>query len=293
MGRGSIMLSYPHGGAVTTPFHESVMRFQRQDFYTHRALEGGLSAGGCLLEDNREAIVEGFLNYRTVNKFCFDPQWLVMLDTDIEFEPEVIYGLLEAADPIERPMVTALYFTNISNNFTACWMSKNTDDNDYRTYVQVNPGLNRINACGLGCCIVHRSVLEKIKAKYENNSAFTWFGRERVQLVKSGWTRLGEDVTFCARAEAVGATIWGHSDLRVNHWKVRKENADTMKERLDAMRHSQLVAQADEIETDKIRQAALETFYNTSNAHLDQLRELMDAPLPTRIANGPIVENIE
>jgi hypothetical protein len=196
MGRGKLILSYPHGGSVTTPFHESVMRFQRQDFYTERVLEGGISAGGCLVEDNREAIAQGFLNYKSPMRFGEEPNWLVCLDTDIKFDPEIIYGLLDAADPVERPIVTALYFTTISDNFTACWMRKNPADNDYVTYISVDPGLNRINACGLGCAIIHRSVLEKIKAKYENTDSFTWFGRNRVQLLKSGWTRLGEDVTF-------------------------------------------------------------------------------------------------
>jgi hypothetical protein len=246
---------------VTTPFHESVMRFQRQDFYTERVLEGGISAGGCLVEDNREAIAQGFLNYKSPMRFGEEPNWLVCLDTDIKFDPEIIYGLLDAADPVERPIVTALYFTTISDNFTACWMRKNPADNDYVTYLSVDPGLNRINACGLGCAIIHRSVLEKIKAKYENTDSFTWFGRNRVQLLKSGWTRLGEDVTFCARAESVGATIWGHSDLRVGHFKVREENAETMKERLDARRLAELEGQASVIDAEKVRQAAVDVFY--------------------------------
>lgn len=285
MGTGKILIGYPHGGSVKTPFHESMLRFQRHDFFHDYILEGGLSAGGCLVEDNREAICQGFLEYKTANRHGGAPEWLVTLDTDIGFAPETIYGLLDAADPIERPIVSGLYYTTMDGGFAVVWLRKHPADNDYKTLTEVNLGLNPIDACGMGICIIHRSVLEKMAVKYAEQS-FKWFGRDSVQLMKSGWTRLGEDVTFCARAQSLGFKIWGHSELRVDHYKERKENHDTMGERIEALRYRDLMKQAEARDAEELRKAAVEQFYRPASDDIEADDPIEVKPSPVVYING-------
>jgi hypothetical protein len=261
MGRGELVLGYAHGGTIRNEFHVSALKFQRHDFFNAQILANFSSAGGCLLEDNREAVVEGFLGM-SPQRFHFPPEWLVSLDTDIRFDPDDIYRLLEIADPVERPIVSALYYTTIESSFTACWLRKNPDDNDYKTLAGKMVGLNQIDGCGMGCCIIHRSVLEKVGAKYAEEP-FKWFGRDRIQKKGGIWTRLGEDISFCRRAQSVGATIWGTVDVRVGHYKIREENADTMKERVYAMQYRSLLEQNEALMAENARKAAVEEFYGT------------------------------
>lgn len=273
MGTGRFLLGYPHPGEVRTEFMESMLRLQRYDFYHSQIMEGGLSAGGCLLEDNREAIASGFLSYQSPDKLKPNPEWLVFVDTDIGFTPETIYGLLAIADPVERPIVSALYYTTIEKAFTACWLKRNPLDNDYLTLSGQMSGLNEIDGCGMGCCIIHRSVLEKIRAEYEGRDAFTWFGRDRIQK-KGKWTRLGEDLTFCRRAQSVGARIWGAVDLRVEHHKVRAENAVTMEERMQAMEYRKLLEQRAALDEEEVRKAACEVLYDSEISRLARLQHV-------------------
>ena len=39
-----------------------------------------------------------------------EDEWLLMVDTDLLFATDFILGLLEAADPEERPVISGLYF---------------------------------------------------------------------------------------------------------------------------------------------------------------------------------------
>jgi len=248
--KGKLMIGYPSSGSVDIDFMNSLITFQKSDFHKWNLMLGGISATGCLLDDNREKIIEGFLDHKPDNPSEYPPEWLVCLDTDIAFKPEIIYGLYEAADPIERPIVTAGYFTWISGQFTICWMRKSPKDNGCVTLTEVKTEVQEIDACGMGCCIIHRSVFEKIKAKYDHD-AWTWFGREPAQLLRlnGNRTHLGEDVSFCKRAQSVGAKIWGHGGLQVDHMKKRAENVDTMQERLKLLNYPNLEKRIEELKT--------------------------------------------
>ena len=228
--KGRVVIGYAHAGKVETPFMESLLQFQKFDMRNDNIVEGYCGVGGHFTTVNRNAVVEVFLKRES------KPEWLLFLDTDIVFsDPALLYGLYESADAKERPIVSGVYFTYIDTIFTVAWLQRRSADlGEYRSFNQVDPGLQQVDGIGMGCAIIHRSVLEKMAEAYpRDKDSWVWFGHDLVNTAH-GPDRLGEDLTFSRRAKELGFTIWGDGRLTFGHVKSREENVVTVMERFNA-----------------------------------------------------------
>src|ERR1700677_745066 len=88
-----------------------------------------------------------------------------------------------------------------------------------------------LDAVGMGCCLVHKTVLEKM-AETPDFRRLQWFGREIIDHEGGIIGRYGEDVAFCNRAQRAGFKIYGHGGVAIDHVKSRKENVQTFTERI-------------------------------------------------------------
>jgi GT2 family glycosyltransferase len=146
--------------------------------------------------------------------------WLFMCDTDMWFEAGLVDRLVKAADPVERPVVGALCY------------SQNTDDpggEPYPTmyelaerdgqlvfvrYKQWREGaVVRVTATGAAALLIHRAALEAV-AKHAGDVAAPWFRESPV-----GRALVGEDLTFCLRLGAAGIPVHVHTGARAGHMK--------------------------------------------------------------------------
>lgn len=252
--KGQIMVAYAHASNGKIAWMESLLKLQKFDIYAEHIIEGFIGVGGHFTTVNRNAVVENFLQRE--NK----PEWLLFLDTDIVFEnPNIIYGLYEDADPVERPIVSGVYFTYIDTGFTAAWLIRKSETfGEYRSLEQIHPTLQEVDGIGMGCAIIHRGVLEKMAEVYpREKDPWRWFGHDLVTTSK-GPDRLGEDLTFCRRAKALGYKIWGDGRLGFTHLKEREENIDTINERWNARQFTEMERER----ATKERQAGIDAFWN-------------------------------
>ncbi len=115
----------------------------------------GLTCTSSMLTDkNRNMIVESFL--RT------DADWLFWLDADTVPPVGGIRRLLDTG----KSLVSGLYYLR-SKPFTPVAYLRQSD-NRYRPLSEWERGeIVPVDAAGMGCCLVHRSVYEEIKNKYE------------------------------------------------------------------------------------------------------------------------------
>ena len=230
---GKLALAFCDGGSVHGDFAMSLLGFQSYDHKMRQSLIGTIRVPGLYVDDNRNHCAEEFL--RVSEKY--GAEWMLMLDSDMSFEPTVPYRLMDAADPVERPILSALYFgyikSDIANGFNAIWMKKHSDG--YRALMHddlcLTKEITELDAVGMGCCLIHRSVLEKM-AQAPNFGRLQWFGREIIDHEGGIIGRYGEDVAFCCRAQRAGFKIHGHGGVEVDHVKSRKENIKTFMERL-------------------------------------------------------------
>jgi cephalosporin hydroxylase len=152
-------------------------------------------------------------------------EWLMWIDTDMGFEPDAIHCLLRAADPVNAPIVGGLCFAQYGQEYdgkggysfrvvptmyrigtTAEGMARFCFYGDYPA-----DEVTEVAATGSAFILIHRSVLEGIKAKYGE----VWYS----QVIDDAGDIIGEDMIFCTRARAIGKKIFVHTGVATTHHK--------------------------------------------------------------------------
>ena len=204
---------YVHGGTVRAEFCASLLAVCMEG---QTSVDSVLAVGsGPNISTGRNTVCRQFLEQDSV-------PWLWMLDTDMWFTPDTLDRLIEAADPVARPLLGALCF------------SQNPDDPDGRSphptlyeLTEPAPGevsfirykkwrdgaVMRVAGTGAACLLIHRAVLETVE-KESGDVAAPWF-RESVL----GTQLVGEDLTFCLRAGAAGVPVHVATGVKVGHMK--------------------------------------------------------------------------
>ena len=206
-----VVAAYCHGGLVRAEFAASVLDLVVKgtaEVETVLAYQSGPN-----ISTARNQLVNSFLTEYTA-------PWLLMLDTDMWFPPDTAARLIEAADPVERPVVGALCF------------SQNIEGAPYSTMYELTepePGrlafarrrdwpedeCVKVSATGAACLLMHRDALELVQ-KTSGDIAAPWF---RETPVGAPLALMGEDMTFCLRCQAAGIPVHVHTGIRAGHMK--------------------------------------------------------------------------
>jgi hypothetical protein len=183
--------------------------------HKRRVFEGGgiMPLVSSIVSTARNDIVRVFLDEH-------EADWLWFVDTDMTFDPDIVDRLVEAAHPRDRPIMGALCFS-LQDGYRACptiYVIRN-DDKVGRVFDYPKNKLMRVMT-GTGCLLIHRSALEKMRdAKRPDGTPrfpkpFEWF--HNTQL---GDLPVGEDITFCIRAEAIGIPVHVDTSIKCGHEK--------------------------------------------------------------------------
>jgi len=207
-----LVIGYVRGVLVHGEFMESLLALSRKT--------GGAKVDGFLRHVSGPNISEGRnLVVRRFLEECRAP-WLLMCDTDMVFTPGDVDRLVSAADPVTRPLLGALCFSQDGE----------TGEKQPTMYELVQePGGGQVGFCrykiwpedacmpvgatGAAFLLMHRDALEQV-GKASGDRAAPWF-RESV----IGAALVGEDMTFCLRAAAAGIPVHVHTGVRVGHVK--------------------------------------------------------------------------
>jgi len=225
MKRGSVVVGYCHPGSVRAEWHESMFNLLAYDSaHNQRLMRGGRFGvqSSANISAARNQIAQGVVDS--------DAEWLFMVDTDMVFAPDVIDRLVAAAHPLTRPVVGGLCF-GIDNGslFPTMYDLAGTveDPSVVRYDVWPKDKLFPVFATGAACLLIHRTVLEKIRDHRDETTGRpfspvnTWF-----EETTFAGMRMGEDVTFCYRAQRVGAPVHVHTGIHVGHVKTNVLTAE-------------------------------------------------------------------
>ena len=207
----TVVAGYIHPGTVRAEFMASVLDL---------VVKGPVPVETVLAYQSGPNIATG--RNQLVNSFLteYTAPWLLMLDTDMWLAPDTAARLIEAADPVDRPVVGALCF------------SQNFEGAPYSTMYELTepePGrlafarrrewpedeCVKVSATGAACLLMHRDALEKVAAS-SGDLAAPWF---REVPVGSPLSLMGEDLTFCLRCAAAGIPVHVHTGVQVGHMK--------------------------------------------------------------------------
>jgi hypothetical protein len=230
--KDKIVVGFTDYGQVAGQFMFAFLQFLAYDA-AHRNIHAAtIRASGAYVDDNHNNAVEEFLKTGAAD-------WYLSLDADMCPTPEQYYQLLDAADPVERPIISGLYFGYVKTNLDSgglapVWMKKHGDG--YRTLIDsdvkaLNDTLVEIDSAGMGFMLIHRSVFETM-AEMPNFKWTQWFGRQILEHDRGIMGRYGEDIAFCRRAQQCGFKIYGHTGIVIDHIKSRRENLETFVERV-------------------------------------------------------------
>ena len=218
----AVTVAYVNHNEVAYSWHHSMVELIGYDLASKgRVLQGGYIAiryGTDGLVDARNKAVEQFLTER-------DAPWLFWIDTDMGFAADTIDRLVEVADPVDRPIVGGLCFTQREtradglggwDTAAAPTVFDWVHEGDQQGFaIRWDYPENTVTQCagtGSACILIHRTAFEKIYAEY----GAAWYDRAFNTSMKQ---LTSEDLSFCMRALALNIPVHVHTGVKTSHQK--------------------------------------------------------------------------
>ena len=205
----TLAVAWCDNGMVDGKFMEGVV-----DTLINSGVEfcGSLRAHGNQIAQQREMLVNRWYNN---NK----SDWLLWLDSDIMITPEKFLKLWNRRDAKDVPLLTGVYFT--SNEPEQPLMKPLATVYEFAE-AEFGIGIRRldplpkntfikVSAAGMGFCLMHRSVIKRIKEALPGVPFFTEVGANK-QFT-------GEDIYFFAVVNKAEIPLWCDTGATVGHMK--------------------------------------------------------------------------
>ncbi len=216
-----VTVAYPHGDRMHPQFVHCLLGLSRHDAQWGHRLDHPVPfviKQTTNLPAARNELVQTFLE-------SSEADWLWFIDTDQTFPPDILEQMVASADPVERPILSALVMAQTSNRSLPVSPAPVLfDGKDFREAITVPPERYwNVAAAGCGCLLLHRSVLEAVGEKYRED-AFRWFKYAQFNRTVDGETVpdiMGEDFTFSLRAAELGFPSVVDTTIEAGHIKER------------------------------------------------------------------------
>lgn len=236
MEAGSVAVGYIHPGEVDGAFAQSLAMTVLHDRTRNRIQHVINVQSSPRIAEGRSELVDGFLHQT-------DADWLWMVDADMAWEPGDFEVLCQHADKDRAPIVGGLCFGGGRNFelgmpkvFPTIYKLVEQDGLPATKIVYDYPRdtFVRCSATGAAFLMVHRRVFVRManhlsKMPDGTHNPYPWFA----EVVNKG-RAVGEDITFCLRAGALGFPIYVHTGVRIRHHKgifLTEETYDYMVEK--------------------------------------------------------------
>jgi len=217
----TVAFGYVHPDQVSVLFHTSFLQTVLYDKATSNRIVGGAAKfSSANISNARNDVVREFLAMPS------RPDWLWMVDTDMEWAPDAVERLLQSAydddGTIKAHVVGGLCFGVHDGQLWPTLYALDYDEgelgvfryNDYPRPERADEDcMFQVAATGAAFLLIHRSVLEQM-AEREFNKTYPWFQEMELQ-----GKPCGEDFTFCLRAGQLEHPVWVNTAVRIGHHK--------------------------------------------------------------------------
>lgn len=177
--------------------------------------------GSGLLSRTRNMQVTAFLDDT-------EAAWLLMVDSDEVLAPDVFDLLVAAAHDRSHPVVSGLVFGAFPSGGPyprPVPLAYDYIDGSFVPVTSIEPRrLHKVDGVGTGCLLMHRSVLEAMRADATPGMRdWCWF----VDGPTGDGRWMSEDLTFCKRLGERGVPIHVHTGAVLPHRKQHWESDQT------------------------------------------------------------------
>ena len=217
---GSVVVAHLHSGdSICGSFAVSLDNLVRAD---ERILFPPIrSQGNTDLATARNQVVAAFMNQTP-------GEWLMWIDDDMGFEPDIVDRLLSVASAEERPVVGGLCFAYRRYEVGECQAQRFIVKPTIYSFVESpsevgfvavddyeRDSLVRVDGTGAAALLIHRSVIEGMHEKIGPN----WFSPITLPKGPAGQTRFSEDLSFCFRLLVAGVPVHVNTAAKTSHMK--------------------------------------------------------------------------
>jgi hypothetical protein len=207
-GERNVLVGWLDNGNTRGEFTYSLANMVAWDAnYDHKIMGVERIQSSANISNARNLLMEHFLD-SSADK-------LMILDSDMVFKPDLVHGLTETCGG-EVPIVGALTWRlSKKGNVLSTMMLMGENEQLIHPETWPEDALVQVWSTGAACLMVHRSIAERVK-QAAFSKAFPWFQ-------ESTWKDepVGEDVTFCIRAQMCMAPIYVDTGIEVGHVKDR------------------------------------------------------------------------
>lgn len=234
MATEKITMAWCHPGQVEGMFLDSVVGSLLYDANTHRNRMTGKGAGtislrtGPRIAEGRNQVVEIFLKEQEFK----ESRWLVMVDTDMVWQPWDVHNLVEAAEVHDFGVLGGLCFAgaDTKNDLKPTIFVITGHDDEGRPVFepQFDYPRNMIVECdatGAAFIAIRRDVLLHMQMPHPTGYRTNRHGKKNpyIWFVEGigGERQVGEDVAFCHRVRALGYRVGVHTGIKIGHVKRR------------------------------------------------------------------------
>jgi GT2 family glycosyltransferase len=169
--------------------------------------------GNGLLSKLRNRVVKTFLD-------STDSDWLLLIDSDEQLSVSVFDQLINTAHHLERPVVSGLVFAAFKDEGLypkpVPAIFQDAPEGFLPLFRYDRNAVFEIDACGTGCVLIHRSVLEKMReiADPHQGTDWCWFWDGPLN---GEW--ISEDLLFSRRVRQLGFPIHVNTAAILPHQK--------------------------------------------------------------------------
>jgi GT2 family glycosyltransferase len=143
-------------------------------------------------------------------------EWAFWMDSDMILEPRTIVTMIDWAKKLDGKFLTGVYVTRNGEHRPLVLVRECVDvqnrkhknlDKYGHTFVYPKDCTTpfKVDACGFGCVLTHRSMFEKMKYPYFRNE---WYEEDK---------EVSEDFWFCVKAKEAGFDLWCVPELKCGH----------------------------------------------------------------------------
>lgn len=208
--KGTLTLAWCDNGMVDGKFAEGMVALALQAPINNIHISHSIRVAGNQIGRQRQALFDHWADN-------IKSDWILWVDSDIVVEIQQVVELMTAADPIERPIVSGVYFISkeaegtLANPMPAIFIE--VDETSIR-HVHPLPkdALVPIDSAGMGFVLMHKSIVPKLRQMFPNQSLFA-------EVEGLGDKYVGEDIVFFQKVKRAGIPVFAWTSALVKHIK--------------------------------------------------------------------------
>lgn len=207
---GTVAIAWCDNGMVDGKFAESMVAVALQAAINGIQITHSVRVAGNQIGRQRQALFDHWADE-------IKTDWIFWIDSDIVFDIKHFVELFIAADPVNRPIVSGVYFISKQAEGTlASPMPAIFNQVSDNLIQHVHPlpmeELIEIDSAGMGFVLMHKSIVPKLRQKFPDESLF---GEED----KLGDKYVGEDIVFFRKVRKAGIPVFAWTGCLVQHMK--------------------------------------------------------------------------